>query len=67
MNMREETRKILLVSEMAFKNVAVLLICVLLGLQLDNYFNTKPLWVIVSSLLAVAYLVFSIIKLGSKE
>lgn len=67
MNMREETRKILLVSEMAFKNITVLLICVLLGLQLDNYFNTKPLWVIVSSLFAAAYLVLSIIKLGSKE
>ena len=67
MSMRREHRQLLKASELAFKNIVVLLLSVLIGVGADNYFKTKPLWVIVSSVLSLAYVVCSIFLLGSKE
>ena len=65
--MKRENKQILKASEMAFKNITVLLLCVLLGVGADKYFNSKPLWTIVGSVLGLSYLVCSILMLGSKK
>ena len=65
--MKKENRQLLKASEFAFKNITILLVCVLLGVGADNYFKTKPLWIIVSSLVSLTYIVSSIFLLGSKK
>lgn len=67
MNMKKENRQILKASEMAFKNITIILLCVIIGIVIDKHFNTKPLWIILSSILALSYIVCSIFVLGSKE
>ena len=67
MNMKKENRQLLKASELAFRNITVLLLCVLIGVNLDKYLSTKPIFIIVFSILAALYLVISLILLGSKE
>lgn len=67
MSMKKENRQLLRASELAFRNITVLLLCVLIGINLDKYLNTKPIFIIVFSILAAAYLVISLVLLGSYE
>ena len=65
--MKKIDRQVLLFSEMAFRNITILLVFVFGGLQADKYFETKPLWIIICSLLATGYVVCSLVMLGSKK
>jgi F0F1-type ATP synthase assembly protein I len=65
--MKKESNHLLRASEFAFKNITILFICVFIGVQADGYFKTKPLWIIVSSLIALAYVISMIFLLGSKK
>ena len=64
--MKKENRKILKVGEWAFRNITILLLFVLIGIKVDEQLDTKPTFIIILSLLAVSYLVISLIMLGSK-
>lgn len=67
MNMKKESKQLLRASELAIKNILVLLTCILLGIGADNRFDCKPLWTIVSSLFALTYIVIMLVLIGSKK
>ena len=67
MSMKKENKQFLGASELAIKNILVLLACVLLGIGADNRYDCKPLWTIISSLVALIYIVIMLVLIGSKK
>lgn len=65
--MKKGDRQLLRISEIAFKNITILLLCVLMGIGIDKRFDTKPLWIIIFSLVGLFYVITSIILLGSNK
>ena len=65
--MNKNNRRILVVSGMAFKNIAMLLLLVLIGVKLDEHFSLKPILTIVCSLLGLVYVVSYILLMGKSK
>jgi len=65
--MKNSARKTLIISETIFKIITTLLVCIFIGIKLDEHFNTKPLWIIICSVFSLAYVIVIILMLGSKK
>ena len=67
MSMKSKSKQILMISELAFRNITILLLCVLIGIKLDEYFNTKPIFILVFSVLSLIYLIVSMLIMGKNK
>ena len=67
MSMKSKSKQILMISELAFRNITILLLCVLIGIKLDEYFNTKPIFILVFSVLSLIYLIVSMLLMGKNK
>lgn len=65
--MKKSNKKILEISGMAFKNIAMLLLLVLIGIKLDEYFFLKPILTIVCSLLGLVYVISYMLLMGKSK
>jgi len=65
--MKKESRQILKINELIFRNITILLLCILIGINLDRYFDTKPVFIIIFSILSLAYLVISLVLLKNNK
>lgn len=48
-------RDILYALELGIKVIGAFVLCIILGINLDNYFNTTPLFILVFIVLAFVY------------
>lgn len=62
--MKKVNKQILQVSGMAFKNIAMLLLLLLIGIKLDEHFSCKPIFIVVCSLLGVVYVISYMLLVG---
>lgn len=65
--MNKNNKRILEISGMAFKNIAMLLLLVLIGIKLDEQFSLKPILTIVCSLLGLAYVISYMLLMGKSK
>ena len=48
-------RDILYALELGIKVIGAFILCIIVGINLDNYFNTSPLFILVFIILAFVY------------
>ena len=65
--MNKGNKKILEISGMAFRNIAMLLLLVLIGIKLDEHLSLKPVFTIVCSMLGIVYVISYMLLMGKSR
>ena len=60
--MNKQTKDKLKISELVFKNFTMFLLFLVVGVCLDNYLNTKPLFMVVFVVITLIVCTFAFIK-----
>ena len=67
MSMRQKNKQILNISGIIFKNIAISLLLILIGIKLDQQLNVTPLFIIICSVLTIVYTIISIFSTKIKN
>jgi len=65
--MKKINKQILNVSGIAFKNIAMVLLLVLIGIKIDEYFSLKPIFTIICSILSLVYVISYMLLAGKSK
>lgn len=66
MNQNKSVNQLAIVSGFAFTMIVIIGICVFLGITLDNYISTSPLFTIIFSVFGIFAGIFNLIRNVSK-